>query len=497
MSLSNTFKTYFLATFALAVLCLCACSEDEEFMDGSGASIEFSTDTVSFDTIFTNIGSATKTFKIYNRNNKGVRLSSVRLGSNGSSGFRVNLDGQYNTQFTDVEIYHEDSIFCFVEVTINPHDSDSPILITDSLLFTLQNGRTQKVILQAFGQDAIVMRSEEITEDKTLDARRPYIIYDSLVVRPEATLTIKEGTTLCFHAGASLAVHGQVIAKGTLEKPIIFRGDRLDNLLDYMPYDQTDAQWGGIHLYAESQENVFDFCDIHGGSYGIITERSDPNEIKLTLTNSIIHNVAGDALRLRFCTADIGNSQITNAKGYCVNILGGDNQFVHCTIGQFYPWSGECGSALNFTNFENDTIYPIDRLVFYNSIITGFKDDEVFGSRLADVDAAFNYLFDHCLVNTKTTEDDAPFFIECKIDTLGRKSSSKINPTDKDEKKPKDREGNFRNFDYHLAVYDFRLDTLSVARGLGSGKNQLYPYDRRGVKRPEEHPDAGCYQFEL
>ena len=85
---------YFWALIVLLLGVTVSCSDDdEEFVDSPSAPIYFSQDTVRFDTIFTDVGSATKELIIYNPNNKGVRLSSVRLGSNGSSGFRVNLDG--------------------------------------------------------------------------------------------------------------------------------------------------------------------------------------------------------------------------------------------------------------------------------------------------------------------------------------------------------------------------------------------------------------------
>ena len=42
------------------------CSKDVTFTDDPSCKAEFSTDTLSFDTVFTSIGSATDCFKIYN-----------------------------------------------------------------------------------------------------------------------------------------------------------------------------------------------------------------------------------------------------------------------------------------------------------------------------------------------------------------------------------------------------------------------------------------------
>ena len=500
----NLTKHLFGALLMLLIGVVVACSDDdEEFIVSPSIPIYFSDDTVRFDTIFTDVGSATKELIIYNPNNKGVRLSSVRLGSNGSSGFRVNLDGQYNTQFNDVEIFHEDSIFCFIEVTVSPHDSDSPILITDSLLFTLSNGVTRRVQLEAYGQDVIRMRDITITADTTLAPTRPIVVLDSLVVDTGATLTIAAGTTLCFHKGAGLRVHGTLVCDGTLEHPITMRGDRTDKIFPYLPYDRLDAQWEGIMLYPESHDNQFTYCDIHGGTYGVIAPNEkdkqkqydfDEDSLpKLTMTNCIVHNVSSDALSLQRTKANIYNSQLSNAGRYCVLVIGGTTRFYHCTLAQFYPWNAEHGAALMFTNVSDKVSYPLHLIEFTNSIITGYADDELFGSRMEDSDAAFNYRFVSSLINTVITNEEAADFPNCRFEPRLKDLNEM-----KEEERPKHRATNFRLIDTELYLYDFRLDTLSTARNLGDGT--LTPEqcrrDLRGILRPTDKPDAGCYQFE-
>ncbi len=480
---------------AWAVTGLLSCSEDEQFTPSPGEALRFSRDTVSFDTIFTDIGSATKVFKIYNPNSKGVRLPSVRLGSGGESGFRINLDGDHNTQFTDVEIYSKDSIYCFVEVTVDPNDSDSPTLITDSILFTLENGLTQKVMLEAYGQDIVVMDGVVIENDTTWESVRPVVVRDSLVIAPNATLTIAAGTTVCFHKGAGLDVYGTLKAEGTQGKPVTLRGDRTDKLFTYLPYDRLDAQWEGIRIRPESHGNTFNYCDIHGGNYGIIADNDSLSDgVKCTVSNSIIHNVAGDCIFLQSTTASLSNTQISNAGGNCVTVIGGNTRFVHCTVAQFYPWNATHGSALYFANVYDKKEYPLELIEFVNCIITGASSDEVYGSKMQDSDAAFNYRFYNSLVNTVTTEDDGQYFTGCKFD---REEEGSESSADSGEQTVV-RGGNFRTIDNSVYYYDFRLDSLSTARGLGDGS--LTPEDCRtdmnGYKRPADSPDAGCYQFE-
>jgi len=502
MSLNNKFYTIVLVFITLCTTI--SCSDDEQFSDLPDSHIYFSTDTVSFDTIFTGIGSTTRELIIYNPNNKGVRLSSVRLGSGGSSGFRINLDGHHNTQFTDVEIFHEDSIFCFIEVTINPHDSDSPFLITDSLLFTMPNGTTYKVMLDAYGQDAVNLKAQTIIADTLMAPTRPVVIHDSLVVAEGATLTIAPGSTLCFHKGASLRIRGTLVCNGQLDQPIVLRGDRTDRLFSYLPYDRLDGQWEGITLYPESHNNLFNYCDIHSGNYGIVApnekdktisnDYDEDEEQKCIISNSTIHNVAGDGLYLQRTKSYIYNTQISNAGGNCVTIIGGTARFIHCTLAQFYPWNATHGAALFFTNQSEDVPYPLNLIEFTNSIITGYANDELFGSRMTDSDAAFNYHFQNSLINTIVSDEEMIDFPNCVFELSG---TDKIENDKKDEPVG-ERSTQFRIIDTENYIYDFRLDTLSTARGIADG--QLTPsecrYDLNGVLRPENHPDAGCYQFE-
>lgn len=466
-------------TILLTAVLIVSCVKDETFTDNPTYMLSFSEDSVKFDTVFTTIGSATKELIVYNTNSQAICLPSVHLASGGTSGFRINVDGLSGTNFSDVEILHKDSIYVFVEVTLSPEQSESQDAITDSIQFTLPNGKVQNLILQAYGQNVIIMKAQHISSDTVLSSNIPYLIYDSLVVDQGVTLEITPGTTLYFHDKASLEVHGTIKAKGTLSDPITFRGDRLDKLLWYVPYDHVDALWNGIHIYETSLDNELNYCDIHSGNYGVRVDGANVGT-SLLLTNSIIHNVAGHGLDLFCCNTEIGNCQITNAKGNCVNIIGGSNQFYFNTIAQFYPWDA-CGHALYFANVINDTAYSVNNLGFEGCIITGMAKDELFGTRVDDESIAFNYEFKHCLVLTDTTSIDFSRFVGCVFE--GDTAISKRH--------------NFVSVINHDYSSDFHLDSISRARGIAVVDFKIPPRyltDHDGWNRPELS-DAGCYQF--
>ena len=175
----------------LMSLCLfmASCNDDEAYTTSPSALLAFSSDTIRFDTVFTTIGSATQLFKVYNRGDEPMMLSSIRLAGRGETGFRVNVDGLSGTEFTDVEVRDGDSLYVFVEVTVDPRNEDNPFLLRDSLQFLLQSGICQQVQLEAYGQDMIVLRGTVFSTDTTLTGERPHVVYDSLVVDSNATLT--------------------------------------------------------------------------------------------------------------------------------------------------------------------------------------------------------------------------------------------------------------------------------------------------------------------
>lgn len=485
-----------LSVCVCAALALVGCSDDETFTLDRSALLSFEQDTLSFDTVFSSVGSSTKRMRVYNRHNDGIRILSARLGSGGTSGFRINVDGHGGTDITDVEVAGGDSVFMFVDVTVDPHDSDSPVLVRDSVIFSLESGAVQKIYLEAYGQDIIVLRGTVFETDTTLSSGRPYLIYDSLVVAAGHTLELSAGTVLCFHSGAYLGVHGRVVCQGETDNMVVLRGDRTDKIFTYLPYDRMDSQWGGVTIYAESSGNVFDGVDIHGGNWGINCLLSDTTEEKILIRNSSVGNVSGHALRLFNVKATAYNSLFWNAGGSCVDIVGGSSDFVHCTLAQFYPWDSDYQGALYFANCVGDTIYPLHRAAFANCVLTGRVADAIVGYPSENSDAAFAASFDHCLVNMDLPDDSPAYVREMfatatnEYDLFPSKSATHPDTTKIYGAK------NFADIDDDIYFYDFRLDSLSNARNIGDPSCvTICPRDLDGKERDAEHPDAGCYEY--
>ena len=138
--------------------------------------------------------------------------------------------------------------------------------------------------------DPVVIKNEDGTER---EYHKPIVIYGGIKVDSMATLNIKEGATLYFHQNAGIQVYGKLLAEGTSEKPVTLRGDRIDHMFDYLPYDRTPGQWQGIKLMEYSQDNVLKYTDLHSAYDGIVVDSSDVNIQKLLLESSTVHNCQG------------------------------------------------------------------------------------------------------------------------------------------------------------------------------------------------------------
>lgn len=109
---------YVLILFSIAIA-LGSCNDDETFITDANAKLAFSTDTLRFDTVFTQRGSAVRYIKIINNNDQPLRVSKIFLLNRDKSKFTLNVDGIPGREFQDVEIYANDSIYLFATVTID------------------------------------------------------------------------------------------------------------------------------------------------------------------------------------------------------------------------------------------------------------------------------------------------------------------------------------------------------------------------------------------
>ena len=255
-----------------------------------------STDTLLFDTIFTTIGSTTKHFKCYNNYNGVLKISSLHLAMETNSPYRINVDGKSGVLFEEIELLPGDSIFIFVEVTIDPNGQNLPLVVEDKIIFNT-NGNEHQVVLNAWGQDAY-FHVNELVEGQWLNDK-PHVIYGVAAVGfpnldSGKTLSIDPGTIIHGHANSVLYVYKSSLeVNGTLNDPVVFQQDRMEDYLLY-PADSVAGQWRGIYFFQPNQSSIT-HTEIKNAVVGIQIDTLQNNQFvvlnKVRINNSLYSNL--------------------------------------------------------------------------------------------------------------------------------------------------------------------------------------------------------------
>ena len=423
-------KRLFFFLLAIGML-LAGCSDGDSFSTDRGNLLTFSVDTLRMDTLFSTVPSSTYTFWIRNNSSDGIRIQNARLERGGQSGFRVNVDGTYlDPVANNFEVREGDSLLVFVEVTTGENGVDGPQLVEDNLLLTLESGVVQRMNMRTWSWDAEKIGTLAVTADTVIESSRPLIIYDSITIAKDATLILRN-TECYFHDGAHLTVHGRLLASGAT-----FRGDRLDHMFDYLPYDRISNQWQGIRLTNTSCGNIFEDCEIRNTNTAI---RADSTELEMY--NCVIHNCDGYGIEGRNSDIILDYCQITNCLSDCLLADGGIVSVNHTTLAQFYPFSANRGAALAFNTGQRGILFECQ-----NTLVTGYERDVVMGGQ-RDTTLNYDFRFTNCLLRTDSVTDAERF-----SDVIWEM------PTDSVEGKK-----HFKTIDEDNLYYDFTIDSISPA----------------------------------
>lgn len=392
--------------------------------------LEFSTDTLLFDTVFTTIGSITRNFTVYNPSTDPVKLNIYLAGGN-QSYYSINVNGKAGVEFQDVEIPAQDSIFVFVKVNINPTNQNTPYVVTDSILFCNKNQK-QVMNLVAFGQDAhfilpdhhnasmpyriVANANEEVhwTNDK------PWVIYGWAVVDSLGKLIIDPGTQVYVHKGGGIWVYryGNIHVNGTPNDPVRFRGDRLEHFFD------TDyAQWDRIWINEGTEDNIINHAIISNATIGV--EMSALTEYlgnKTIINNSIIHDNYNIGVLGWAANIEMNNCQVSNNGECSIQLQVGNYKLNHVTAANYYAgMPARKKSAVAISNFfqtvqlnaqgQPENVYMIGdaNVECNNCIFYGNLPEDEFSVSTMD-GANLSYTLRNCLVKKENMNSH---FVNC------------------------------------------------------------------------------------
>ncbi|MBI2279624.1 MAG: hypothetical protein HYU68_02900 [Bacteroidetes bacterium] len=484
----------YISTISLLIIILTtfSCRKDDIITDSS-ARLSFSTDTLIVDTVFATIGSTTRRITVYNRNDKTVNISTIAVAKGSSSQFRINVDGVAGNTHSNVEIEANDSLFIFIEVTIDPNNVLSPFVVEDDIVF-VTNGNQQNVHLAAWGQNAHyftpkVFPTNGLPKYSCLDGDcngsippinqtwindKPYVIYGYLVIDSADVLNINPGVKIHLYNNSGIWVYkgGNLNVNGTKTDPVTFQGTRLD-----FSFKDVPGQWDRIWINEGSVNNVFNYAVIKNAYVGIQAETLpfEPNTAissnKLILNNCEIHNASAVGILATNFIIESENTLITNCGQYNLLVTGGGKYiFSHATIANYWPDGVRQTPAVFAQNYYQDIngaiqVRNIDSLNFLNSIIYGNVDNEF---DIAQPPVGFiNYAINYCVIKTS-------------YGITGNVSNNIINP------------GNTSIFaDY--TTHNYHLTSGSPAINIGIASSVILDHDenpRNGF------PDAGAYEYQ-
>ena len=488
--------------FVIIIVTIClsisfiSCKKDKLLTDSS-ATVEFSQDSILFDTVFTTIGSATRNIRVINNNSQKINISSIYLEQGPSSNFILNVDGVSGKQVNDIEILAHDSIYIFVQVNVNPTSALSPLIIQDKIIVSL-NGNHQSVALEAWGQDAHYHFPDKaiqykngylpystvstVTTGVTVnwgggalgqpDDNKPHVIYGWLVVDSLQKLVINPGVKVYFHQNAGLWVYryGTLQVNGTMGNEVVFQGDRRE-----AEYADMPGQWDRIWINEGHTDNYINYAIIKNGFIGIQASiLSDANQpTKLKMTNTIIKNCSKWGLYTQFFNIWSANNVIANCKEYCAALTwGGKYTFLHTTFANFFNQDGGRGGqpCVHIDNYDGSQILP-DSMYFANCIIEGSQGNEF----EQDLHSITGHV---CKITNSLIRGSIP------TTTLITNTSNVFNADPK--------------FD-NSAGYSFKLNSGSAAKNIADGTivNTYLSYlnfDLSNSPRPTFSVSAGAYQ---
>jgi hypothetical protein len=483
--------TFFRVSIVLVLLAFLApsCKKDKLITDPS-AKLSFSQDSVLFDTVFTQVGSFTKRFRVHNPNNQKINISSLALARGDASFYRLNVDGVPGKSFHDIEIGAGDSIYVFVEVTIDPNAQTNPFVYKDSIVFQT-NGNLQDVDLYSVARNCYLHLPTNVIHfagggsfsysvlpcGEVWNNDKPHLVFGYALIDSTCTLTINAGTEVYFHQNGGIVADrgGCLKVLGTESQRVYFQGDRLE-----ADYKNIPGQWERIWLLDGSDNNVINYAVIKNSYMGIQAEpfafydgTGIMSERTLKLSNTIIKNCSAAGLYTRCYKVQCSNTVISNCGQYTTLLLcGGSYSFRHCTMANYWSEDTRNTPSVYINNYNSVQTFDLDSAYFVNCIIDGSNAGEIqLDSSTSSVGTQYkNVLFRNSLLRTGISSNYPLFF-----------SSTNLYNQGPDFKGP------------NVEAADFRLNSGSPAINIGTPIPFL-PSDINGVTR-DATPDAGAYEY--
>lgn len=491
------------------VIALVSCNDDFDQTVLNTGNLTFSKDTVYLDTVFSTISSSTRTLMIYNTSKNNITIPTIKLGREEASFYRLNVDGLSGKTFQNIDILAKDSLYVFIEATIDFSKVTNPIY-TDSIVFD-SGENLQDVKLVTLVQDAhflypkrdaqgiketIILGTNDEGENIEVEGAylsgdaiwtndKPYVIYGYVGVNTNQKLTIEKGTRVHFHQNSGLLVErgGTLKVAGELGNEVIFEGDRLEPF-----FSEIAGQWSTIWLRAGSKNHEIEHAIIKNSTIGILMDSvGSTTEPTLKISSTQIYNTSSFGLLGRTANIEGKNLVIANnGQSSLACTIGGTYNFTHATFGNYWNSSVRDLPTVLINNFiayidtdntESVLARDLKGANFINCIIEGNQNFEIFIEKAEGTE--FQYHFKNSLL--KFDDPNARFKDNPLFD---------FENTNYYENNVFNGFPDFKNTANNELIIGQKSDAVNNANASASAQ---VPFDILGVSRIL-NPDIGAYQ---
>lgn len=387
----------------LAAFCFLSCTPtDETFRADTAVKLGFSADTVFFDTVFTDLGSITKRLSVINPKPHAIEISEISLKNATTSPYALIINGVPTQGLKNVKLLGKDSLLILIKIHLPADTRNRPFVAEDEIVFTTTQQK-QRVKLLAWGQNARFFKGglQRLPCASVWDSLRPYVLYDSVWVPENCTLTIKAGTRVHLNAKAALFVQGRLQIEGTAAQPVVFEGMRPEKR-----YQNLAGQWDGIYFLEGSKDNEIRHAHLKNGNVGLYLGTPDDDDIPdLRLSHSIIQNMRTAGIRCFSADLYMYNSVISNCGQHTFTGLAGGNYVLHHNTFLNYQLIFRRNQPSNLFSdlFETEKKALIGedlRLEMINNIVWGSLTEEL--QLMPSGKNKFQAEISHNLLRTKT-----------------------------------------------------------------------------------------------
>ena len=457
----NKFKLLLGASFWILLMAV-SCNRDDINFESPTQLLRFSADTVFCDTVYNQVRSETYAVKIYNNEDKDVMIPKISLGSGNASLYRINVDGKAGTDFTNVPLRKNDSLYIFVEIA---PVANAPQAIAEDQINVETPAGKQHVTLFSVVQDAeFYIESKTnpniLTNNTNWTNEKAKIIFGNLTLDAGKKLDIQKGTKVYFFKNSALKIgkNAELNVKGELNNEVIFRGDRSET-----KYDTIPKNWQGISFDVGAKLDM-NYARVFGGTRGL-----QMIETNAAIKNSIIHTHQEYGIYAVKSNITASNLVMNNCGEADLGIFkGGTYNITHSTLANYWDFNTALPSiGIYATNeYQNNATLENGPLTLNvkNSIIYGSAENMVelkpISGQTFTTDFSYNLLKYGCKANYA-----APNSI-------------------------KNQDPKFQN--YFTQKLNLRVKADSPAKGKGVYLSS-FPTDIAGVTRTNP-PTIGAYQ---